>query len=167
MRLYFFNVMYMHGIHNGIQALHSAMEIEDQYPADTAAGQAFRDWRRNHKTVIVTNAGYEQNLHTIHALLHELAEAWEPTDNVNGLAIAKFHESKEALNGALTSVAVVVPPSCYAEAGDKAARLRQRALFQKANDLDLSRQDAAELNDGTFTVHERLELLCSAFPLAS
>jgi len=167
MRLYFFNLMYLNGIHNGIQAMHSAQEIEDLYPENSPEGRAYRDWRRNHKTVIITNAGYVKVLYEIYELLGELAKDWTPVDGVDGLAFAKFHESEEAASGLLTSIAVTVPPSCYVEFKDKVGRERRNLLFKRAKDLDLTSYEAALLDDGTFTVHERLELLCASFGLAN
>lgn len=166
MRLYAFNLMYMHGIHNGIQAMHASSKIEDRYPEDSPEGRAYRDWRRNHLTLIITNAGYVKVLYEIYDLLEKLAQDWVPIDGVEGLALAKFHESEEAASGLLTSIAVAVPPSCYAEFKDKVARERRNLLFKRARDLDLTTYEAAQLDNGTFTVHERLELLCASFPLA-
>jgi hypothetical protein len=167
MRLYAFNLMYMNGIHNGIQAGHASSKLEDRYPENSPEGRAYRDWRRNHQTIIITNAGYVKVLYEIYDLLEKLAQDWVPIDGVEGLAFAKFHESEEAASGLLTSIVVTVPPSCYVEFKDKAARERRNLLFKRIKDLDLTSYEAALLDDGTFTVHERLELLCASFSLAT
>jgi hypothetical protein len=115
MRLYTFTNMYTEGIHAGIQSLHVLGELVNKYPrnhllgADPAKDQATNvlyDWLENHKTVYVYDGGLASMLWDRYQELRECANALK-------LPIARFYESKEALNGALTCVGIVVPDQYY------------------------------------------------------
>jgi len=71
---------------------------------DIGKYQQLHDYLDNHKTVICLNAGYSATLHEIYK---------ELTDFDNPYPFAKFHESEEALDGALTCVGIVVPDAIY------------------------------------------------------
>lgn len=114
MRSYFFGNMYLSSIQQGIQAKHCGDEMVVKY------GPRLRDglWEADevdqyiqlltyldeHKTVICLNAGYSSTLHEIFARFE---------DAENPYPFAKFHESEEALDGALTCVGIVVPDAIY------------------------------------------------------
>lgn len=107
-RCYVFNNFYLQGIQAGIQAAHVTAElfVNNQ---EAPEHQALMQWASTDKTMIVLNGGMQC----------DLEEIWDDlvrdSDSLK-LPIAKFHESREALNGALTSVAVVVPYHIYAVA---------------------------------------------------
>lgn len=113
MRFYSFTNLYTSGIHAGIQTAHAVHEMFSKYNArrgDDAQtlekAEVMDDWMQNHKTIIVLNGGYQSNLQRIYRELTNISAELS-------LPIIKWHESKEALNGALTSVAIIVPPVIY------------------------------------------------------
>lgn len=122
MRLYSFVNMYMEGIHAGIQTAHVASEISSKYrklhlderlmssfaktgPLGMKLAM-FHEWETKYKVIQVYNGGYSFSLRHRYDVLHKYAEKF-------GLPLAKFHESKEALDGALTAVGIIVPERYY------------------------------------------------------
>ena len=69
------------------------------------AGNLLWDWADRDKTVIVLNGGYQSSL-------QELCEKLKPLSGT--YPWASFCEEQEALNGAMTAVAVVLPEYMYA-----------------------------------------------------
>jgi hypothetical protein len=108
MRLYAFTNMYMEGIHAGIQTAHALGELYNKYgmyPKEPEFAK-LEDWSKNHKTIYIYNGGLSSMLWDRYQALREFTLQF-------GLPIARFYESKEALNGALTAVALVVPEEYY------------------------------------------------------
>lgn len=97
-RAYFFNNMYLQGIHAGIQSAHTIAEMMVAFPDHPLLKQ----WATIDKTIIVLNAGYSSVLEEFITLL--MGSDWP---------FAYFNESQEALNGALTNVGVILPESIY------------------------------------------------------
>lgn len=112
MRCYFFTNMYMLGLQAGIQSQHSGQRLCNKYGLGFEGEQNsnailnYKKWAREHETSILLNAGYEINLKRLISLL-------ESSNDDNKNAWASFNESKEALNGALTSVCVVLREEVY------------------------------------------------------
>jgi hypothetical protein len=111
MRLYAYTNMYTEGIHAGIQTAHALGELNTKYadletPEGARAHIKLLDWQKNHKTIYIYNGGLADMLWSRYKALREFANKFE-------LPIARFYESKEALNGALTCVAIVVPEQYY------------------------------------------------------
>jgi hypothetical protein len=125
LRMYFFTNMYTAGIHAGIQAQHCTADMfvkHDGYEEPNLYEGAYTpqeiskheeelkvsailfDWAHHHKTTILLNGGYHSNLLRITELLSCVD---------NPYPWSYFCESKEALNGAMTSVGVVVPEKVY------------------------------------------------------
>jgi hypothetical protein len=108
LRAYFITNMYTAGIHAGIQSAHCLHEMYEKYQFCSASGILhLGNWAREHKTIIVLNGGYQSNLESLFFLFGQNAP-------LLGLPYAKFHESQEALNGALTCVGIVLPQEVYA-----------------------------------------------------
>ena len=129
MRAYFFGNLYLSSIQQGIQSKHCGDEMVVKYAPDPAICSItdekysmLYDYLKNHKTVICLNAGYSSTLHEIYAEL-------DNTDNP--YPFAKFHESEEALDGALTCVGVVVPDAIY----DTAQEVRKTPRTRAGKDL--------------------------------
>lgn len=106
-RAYFFGNMYISPIQHGIQAAHVVTELFVKYKPLEMSSTPFESnvlyrWAEEHKTKMLMNGGYQSNLEKIHKIFEFIGP-------VLGLPFAKFHEEEEALNGALTSVGVVVP----------------------------------------------------------
>lgn len=105
LRAYFFQNMYLQGIHAGIQSQHTTVEMFLSYSkSKSQKAKMLYDWADNHKTTIILNGGYTSNLIKISALLK---------DKRNPLPWSDFCESTDALNGALTNVGVIVPEKYY------------------------------------------------------
>ena len=97
---------YIAGIHAGIQSAHAISEMFLDYPQRrNNAGNLLWDWTDRDKTVIVLNGGYQSSL-------QELCEKLKPLSGT--YPWASFCEEQEALNGAMTAVAVVLPEYMYA-----------------------------------------------------
>jgi hypothetical protein len=124
MRAYFFQNMYLTGMHAGIQSQHTTAEMFLRYPqinmydyaravgsnpdakvvrAAIRADELY-DWAEFHKTTIVLNGGYAENL-------EELVKFLNTSENLHPWSY--FKESKEALNGCITNVGIIVPEVVY------------------------------------------------------
>lgn len=105
MRCYHFTNMYMSPIQHGIQSAHAQMELFVKYENDkTNTKPQLFNWAENHKTMIVLNAGYDSSLKEVKTFLD--------TD-LNPYPWSYFNESKEAMDGMLTNVAIVLPEKIY------------------------------------------------------
>lgn len=118
-RCYHINNFYLGGIHAGIQSAHAQHELAMKYLSPDAAAPktlfnapaaaAYVEWATNHKTIIVLNGGMQSDLRSWVGLLSTTTHphAW-----------AEFEEAEEALNGALTNIALVLPEYVYAYASE-------------------------------------------------
>lgn len=103
MRLYTFSNMYLSSIQIGIQTAHVTAELFMK--SHSEEGNMFLlDWANNHKTMILLNAGYSEEL-------RRLIEFFDTNDNP--YPWASFNEGQDALDGALTCVGIVVPEKVY------------------------------------------------------
>lgn len=107
-RGYFFGNMYLSPIAHGIQAAHVVTKLFVKYPwsyndlnSTIYECDVLYAWGDEHVTKILLNGGYQSNLQTIY-------DIFEIVCPVLKLPYAKFHEEVDALNGALTSVGVIV-----------------------------------------------------------
>ena len=129
MRAYFFGNMYLSSIQQGIQAAHVVHEMFNRYPDanGTGATEYLWDWSNDHKTMILLNAGYGEN---IHALVEIFAKAGNP------YPWAVFHEAKESLDGAVTSAGIILPEKIY----ESAAFLRRLPFRKKEETIEAVRE---------------------------
>lgn len=114
MRAYFFGNMYLSSIQQGIQAGHVIGDMFVKYmpphPEFNEASDdqiklaAVREWALNHKTMILLNAGYGENIHSLNRLF---------SSEQNMFPHAMFCEEKASLDGAATSVGIIVPDYIY------------------------------------------------------
>lgn len=110
LRAYFFNNMYLQGIHAGIQTQHCTTEIFNKYYKYTLSqyqseqSLTLNNWATNHKTTIVLNGGYASNL-------RYLIEIFNDTDNP--YPFGYFCESEEALEDCITSVGIILPKKVF------------------------------------------------------
>lgn len=125
MRCYHFCNFYLAGIHAGIQSAHAQHELATKYlepfrereaewetievwsrdrDARDANAEQYLEWSKNHKTMILLNAG----------MMGDLAKLVQFLDSCNDrYPHASFREDEYALNGALTNVCVVLPYQMY------------------------------------------------------
>ncbi len=108
LRAYFFGNHYISPIQHGIQAAHVVTMLFQRYGRDHEgmAADALYDWADVGVTKILLNGGYQSNLEIVYSILEKVCP-------VLGLPFSKFHEEQASLNGALTSVGVVVPAEVY------------------------------------------------------
>jgi len=111
MRAYFFGNMYLSSIQQGIQAAHVTHELFTKYEISeiqqseyNELGDSLWDWATNHKTMILLNGGYADNLRNLISIFD---------DPKNPYPWASFNEGEDSLDGALTSVGIVLPEKIY------------------------------------------------------
>lgn len=103
-RCYTFGNMYLSSIQQGVQAAHAITEMFVKQYAGSKNNSALIEWAAHHKTMVCLNGGMERDL-------KELAEIFGHSSNP--YPWAKFVESDDALGGALTCVAIIVPSTIY------------------------------------------------------
>ena len=107
MRAYFFGNMYLSSIQQGIQAAHATHELFIKYNQPGRAQAYLLDWATDHKTMILLNGGYA-------ATIQELVDFFGEQDGPYGLyPFAPFYEEEASLNGALTTVGIILPEKIY------------------------------------------------------
>lgn len=110
MRFYsFVNGLYMSPLQHGLQTAHCIAEMSQ------LKDSVFDEWASNHKTIVILNA---INV----AGLLELEKTFATMDIP--YPVASFREDEASLNGAITSVGVVLPEEIY----ESARLVRQKKL---------------------------------------
>lgn len=135
MRFYSFTNMYLSSLQVGLQSGHVLSEMFLNFP-DAAD---LKTWATEHKTMILLNAGYSATLHEIYASL---------CNEENPYPFAKFHESEEALDGALTCVGIVVPDVIY----ETAAEVRTSRGNYGRNKVDDFNNYGEWISEGTIPI---------------
>jgi hypothetical protein len=112
LRAYSFNNFYLSGIHAGIQSAHSHDEMTIKYLLKESdnyiiSRSFFKKWIKNHKTMVVVNAGMQSDLINLLDFLTE----HEGKDNI--YPFAYFKEADDALNGTLTNISMVLPKKIF------------------------------------------------------
>lgn len=103
-RMYCIVNQYISGIHAGIQSAHAIHEMFIKYPQRTSnASNLLWDWASEDKTIIVLDGGYQQRMFEMIDLM----------EGIKSLPHSYFCEEEDALNGALTAVAIVLPEYMY------------------------------------------------------
>ena len=131
-RIYHFSNMYLSSIQQGIQSAHAQTEMFLKYSSDELINnlnnideniaEMFWEWASEHKTIICLNGGMDINLREIKQLMSQPE---------NPYPWSYFNEAKEAMNGMLTNVAIVLPSRIY----DTAADIRFRKYHFEDNTL--------------------------------
>ena len=111
MRYYTFSNMYLSSLQVGLQSAHALAEIFLKHYGDPI----LMEWANDHKTMILLNAGYGENIHSLCNFFNH---------SENPFPWAPFYESEEALDGAITTVGIVLPAKIY----EMAAMIRDRNL---------------------------------------
>lgn len=163
MRAYFFGNMYLSSIQQGIQAAHVIGEMSVKYYAAMDGGdpngEMFHEWAAYHKTIILLNAGYSENIHN---LLHffqgkNLEQLNKITnDNRNPYPFAHFCEGDDALDGAITCTGIILPEKIY-DGAKIVKHLKcdtdEYMLYNKRNILELTNCGFPE--EITYTTFEK------------
>jgi len=107
MRLYSLINFYISDLQRGLQTAHCVSEISTRYVKTSPEHDVFEDWAINHKTIIILNGGNS-------AMLRSACEILGDSAVKLNLPWSAFHEDENSLDGALTSVAIIVGPEIYA-----------------------------------------------------
>jgi len=106
MRLYSFVNYYLSPLQHGLQTAHCVGDMSVAYKHNTPQHEVYVDWVTNHKTIIICNGGNSLQLDELYCKLRAWGEKF-------GLPVVRFNEDEQSLNGALTSVAMVIPAQYY------------------------------------------------------
>lgn len=121
LRLYSFTNFYLSSIQQGIQTGHAAVDLFVKYhphhcpDQDGEAMDMLYDWAKNWKTFICLNGGDSAGVGEMFNFL---------SDQRHPFPFAPFYESEQALEGVMTTVAVVLPARIF----ETAQFLRMREL---------------------------------------
>ena len=136
MRFYAWGNMYLSSIQQGIQSLHCISEMYIKYNwLDTGNSPQRADlmlWGEAHKTVVILNAGEMSALEEVEFLIGS---------DENSYAWVSWRESVESLNGALTSVGIILPERMYKAAREKKKYWRNWENRQKLTSWEIELVD--------------------------
>lgn len=114
-RAYFFGNYYLSGVQQGVQAIHVTSEMFKKYQYESkknkheSENHVLKNWTCDGKTVILLNGGNSAALQTLCTVFNS---------KKNPFPWAFFNEDDASLNGALTSVGIILP-ECLAKANDE------------------------------------------------
>jgi hypothetical protein len=116
LRTYSLNNFYFSGIHAGNQSAHSHDELTVKYFHPILDGKGehlnknsvkiLKECQKLDKTMIVINGGMQIHLENVLSFLEE-------NEDNNDYPFAPFYEAKEATNGTLTNISIVLPEKIY------------------------------------------------------
>lgn len=131
MRAYFFGNMYLSSIQQGIQASHVVTKLFRKYETSWYNGiwieptqnprSILHDWADNHVTKILCNAGYGSEIRSLEEFFTTIA---------NPYPFISFCEEASALDGAITSIGIVLPAKIYED--------KELKLFKSEMDAEFS-----------------------------
>ena len=106
MHAYFFTNGYLSSLQNGLQSAHVVSEMFIRYVGPDPGNEYFilEKWAREHKTIIILNAGYSSEI-------QELCTFFK--NKANPFPWAYFREEEASLNQALTCVGIILPEEIY------------------------------------------------------
>jgi len=101
--------MYLSSIQQGIQAGHVIAEMSLKYAAcaSTNGPGPFNEWAEKHKTMVLLNAGYGEEIHDLVRFFDRQGHCHHQ------YPWASFNEGQDALDGALTCVGIILPEKIY------------------------------------------------------
>lgn len=104
MRAYFFGNLYLSSIQQGIQALHATTDMFIKYRHQDDFNSQLFEWAGDHKTTIMLNAGYSSEI-------RNLEDFFSSPGNI--FPFCSFYEEEDALDGALTTIGIILPERIY------------------------------------------------------
>ena len=160
MRFYGFGNYYLSSIQQGIQAFHVGTDISVKYGDLTDQKSIYDTWALNYKTVILCNGGNADSLKGLDSLFSLLE-----MDGMD-LPYSKFNEDEQSLNGALTSVGIVLRTHHYEFVEDFSPNktLEDFAVFIKIKDWETYTQVGKEFGYADWELKLMFEI--SQYPLA-
>lgn len=105
-RFYSFTNYYLSSLQKGLQTAHVVSEMSVSNFKTEKSLVVYENWANNDKTIIILNGGNSASLEEIYEICKVFGEKLS-------LPYVKFHEDKQSLNGALTSVGIVLPKNVY------------------------------------------------------
>jgi hypothetical protein len=131
MRFYAFGNYYLSSLQQALQANHVCVELYNKYnfqflelksydeltsfsKRNAMSWSYLREWAKDHKTIVLLNGGNSKDLRDIHNMM--MGEDFERSNH--DYPFASFHEDEQSLNGALTSVGIVLPAKIYETAAN-------------------------------------------------
>lgn len=113
LRCYTFTNFYLSSIQQGIQSTHSVVELFNKYLISegwvNGCAEQINEWASMWKTMICLNGGDAYGVNQIYSFFNSLAD--------NPYPFASFCESESALDGTMTSVAIILPARIFETAG--------------------------------------------------
>lgn len=130
MRAYFFVNSALSGIQKGLQVAHCVAEINEKYrkkgiwpcnlvcpdQKDARCWNTYNDWATDHKTIIVLEGGFHDDLKKICELFLHGVGGKRPGANPSDFPWAHFSEDEETMNGMMTCVGIILPERIYGAA---------------------------------------------------
>jgi len=113
LRAYYFGNMYLSSIQQGIQAAHATADMfvkyqpfytDEECDESSSAYRMLTEWASNHKTMILLNAGFGSEIHDLVKFFN---------DDENPYPFAPFSEEEASLDGAITTVSIILPEYIY------------------------------------------------------
>ena len=130
LRCYTFTNFMLSSIQQGIQSGHASMELVNKYMINDdpwgvdGAMDMVANWIANHKTIVCLNGGNAAGIREWKGFFDSGVQSGQ-----NVYPYAGFFEDEQSLDGALTSVAVILPARIY----ETAALLRRARYDDKIN----------------------------------
>jgi hypothetical protein len=121
MRAYFFGNMYLSSIQQGLQSAHVVGNLFVKYKQDCMARDILFDWATDHKTIILLNAGYSEEIRNLINFFGS---------RENKYPWAAFNEGIDALDGATTCVGIIVPENIYEASKVLSSRPKDFVFYQ-------------------------------------
>lgn len=152
LRAYFFGNMYLSSIQQGIQAAHVVTEMFNKYYVKPhPLTHMLNTWARNDKTMILLNAGPGIELHRLHRVF---------SSSENPFPHATFYEDGDALDGAMTSVGIILPEYIWVGAQQiKANPIERPGIMLRQGFVEYQNSDGEKV-EHPFTRWEFDELIC-------
>lgn len=109
MRFYsFVNGLYMNSLQYGLQTGHAISEMS------LHQSHSYKEWAKNHKTIIILDALNHAGLQRAHGALAILCGHYNAkVKPEEGIPFVKFHEDEQSLGGIMTCVGVILPEHIY------------------------------------------------------
>jgi hypothetical protein len=134
MRYYAFGNYYLSSLQQSLQAHHACQEIYNKHfididtdfdDADSYSTQqsGYNTWSRDHKTIVLLNGGNSSDLLELKQFFKSVYHPY---------AFASFNEDEQSLNGALTSVCIILPARIY-ETASQDRRYKGSGYISLAN----------------------------------
>jgi len=128
MRAYFFTNTWLSGLQKGLQSAHVVADLSQKMLGHPAQDD-FIEWVDNHKTIIILEGG-------AHGDLLEIVEFFK--QEPDRYPWTSFCEDEYSLNGAMTSVGIVLPEKIYEWAkGLREGEYERHEAEHKFDEFDL------------------------------